>query len=473
VINRLNSRFENLETNLIDQYIILAGITFLAAGLRLYRLGEWSFWGDEVAWMDFSRIIFDYPITRWPVSPLLIHQALKFLGTSEFSARVVPALLGIVTVPDFLAKNIYGSLAALISALLLAISPWHLYWSQNARFYTSLLLFYTLALFTFYFAVERDRLIYMLISLIFLGLAYQERKLALMLVPVAAAYLILLRVLPLERPAGLSFRNVGLLFLPFLPLVIRFSLPIIQMRSSWLNIFGRINNSPFWILSGVIYYVGLPLVIISVFGAFYLLVNKDRAALLLSLAVAIPLLTIMVFSLFQYSANRYVFISLPAFVILASVAVKDLLVNTQNKTRFLGIGVLMILVLTALSEDVLYYRYQNGNREDWRAAIKFVRQNKKDGDLVVVADPRVGDYYLPNETTGMWSLDPSRLERQDGDVWIVEDKSVDGLYPNLLRWIQSNTQLVAVYDVNVRARNFKLRVYLYQPGKEQVPITIR
>jgi hypothetical protein len=40
-------------------------------------------------------------------------------------------------------------------------------------------------------------------------------------------------------------------------------------------------------------------------------------------------------------------------------------------------GVLMILVLTALSEDVLYYRYQNGNREDWRPAIEFVEQNKK------------------------------------------------------------------------------------------------
>jgi hypothetical protein len=91
----------------------------------------------------------------------------------------------------------------------------------------------------------------------------------------------------------------------------------------------------------------------------------------------------------------------------------------------------------------------------------------------VVADQRVGDYYLPNETIGMWSLEPSRLEGHDGNVWIVEDMNVDELYPDLLEWIQSNTQLVAVYDVNVQARNFKMRVYLYEPGKEQVPITIR
>jgi mannosyltransferase len=475
VINRLTLGFRNLENNIFGQYIILAGMTFLTAGLRFFRLGEWSFWGDEVAWMNFSQIIFDYPVLRWPVSPLLIHQALKFLGTSEFSARVVPALLGVITVPVlyFLVKNIFGSLAALISALLLAISPWHLYWSQNARFYTSLLFFFTLALFVFYFAVEENRPFYLLISLIFWALAFQERRLALMLLPVVAGYFIFLTILPIEKPVGLRIQNVALFFLPLLPLAIRFSQPIVEWSSSWANAFGRINNSPFWIFSGVVYYVGLPLVILSVCGAFYLLVNKNRAALLLSLAAAIPLLTLMVFSLFQYSANRYAFISLPAFIILASVAVKELLVDTQNKTRFLGMGVLMILVLTSLSEDVLYYRYQNGNRADWRAAIEFVKQNKRDGDLVVVADQRVGDYYLPNETIGMWSLEPSRLETYDGSVWIVEDMNVDELYPDLLEWIQSNTQLVAVYDVNVQARNFKMRVYLYEPGKEQVPMTIR
>jgi hypothetical protein len=115
--------------------------------------------------------------------------------------------------------------------------------------------------------------------------------------------------------------------LPILPLAMRFSSPIVEWSSGWANAFGRINNSPFWILSGVVYYVGLPLVIIPVFAAFYLLVNKNRAALLLSLAVVIPLLIIMAFSLFQCLANRYVFVSLPAFIILASVAVKELLVD--------------------------------------------------------------------------------------------------------------------------------------------------
>jgi hypothetical protein len=84
----------------------------------------------------------------------------------------------------------------------------------------------------------------------------------------------------------------------------------------------------------------------------------------------------------------------------------------------------------------------------------------------VVADQKVGDFYLPNETIGMWSFDLARIENHSENVWIVEDMNVDELYPDLLNWIQSSAQLVAVYDVKVRARNIKLRVYLYEPVKE-------
>ena len=31
----------------LTSYLVLAGVILLAAGLRFYKLGEWSFWGDE------------------------------------------------------------------------------------------------------------------------------------------------------------------------------------------------------------------------------------------------------------------------------------------------------------------------------------------------------------------------------------------------------------------------------------------
>ena len=38
-------------------------------------------------------------------------------------------------------------------------------------------------------------------------------------------------------------------------------------------------------------------------------------------------------------------------------------------------------------------------------------------------------------------------------------------YPDVVRWIRANTQLVANLDVHFRARNFKMRVYLYAPDE--------
>ena len=81
-----------------------------------------------------------------------------WLGVNEWNARLIPALLGVVSLPllYFPIKKMFNPLVSLVAVLLLAFSPWHLYWSQNARFYVALLLFYTLALFLFYLGLEED-----------------------------------------------------------------------------------------------------------------------------------------------------------------------------------------------------------------------------------------------------------------------------------------------------------------------------
>ena len=78
------------------QYLGLAVITLLAAALRFYRLGEWSFWIDEIftinhAMSHFSTIellLKNIPPSRnWiPVSVILDAQALKLWGVTEWSA---------------------------------------------------------------------------------------------------------------------------------------------------------------------------------------------------------------------------------------------------------------------------------------------------------------------------------------------------------------------------------------------------
>lgn len=484
MIKRVNTKILELGRKPVAQYWLLIVITIIAAALRFYKLGAWSFWGDEMITVRVVNEVFNGGLIptqflKRGLSLMLIGPTLTLLGTSEWSARLVPALIGVISIPAFYfpIRKMFGPAVALLAGLLLAVSPWHLYWSQNARYSTMLLLFYTLALLTFYFGIEEDRPWYLLLSLFFLGLAVMERLMALFFVPVVVSYLALLRIMPFEKPAGLRLRNLVVFFLPSLFGALFLALPYLQQAGFWQNQFGQFfgwtNNNPFWILAGVVYYVTIPTFCFGILGGLYLLVKKNRAALLLSLGALLPLLAIMVISLFFYTANRYVFVSLTSLIILASVAAKELFWQTPKSVKLLAAGAWLMLLLMPLGEDVLYYKYQNGNRDNWRGAFALIKQQKKADDLVVTGNPLLGDYYLQEKTSGMERLDLTQIEGNENRVWFVEDMTVEPKWPQVVDWLQQNAQLVATMDVHVQARNFKMRVYIYDPDKPQINIVSR
>jgi hypothetical protein len=447
------------------EFWILAVITGLAVGLRLYKLGEWSLWGDEIITVNRALDIFHLSPSRYSVSLILTNFTLNWFGVEEWTARLVPAILGVITIPAiyFPTRKIFNPEVALLTGLFLAISPWHLYWSQNARFYTAILLFYTLALFAFYYGIERDRPWYLVLFLVLFGLAIQERLFALFLVPVVVGYLVLIKILSFEKPSGLNFRNVLILLLPGFAGALVVSWKFLRNPSSWLVKFGWVNNNPFWILSGVVYYVGIPILCMGLVGALLLLLEKNRAALLFSLAAVTPFISVLILSLVQYTANRYVFVSLISWIILASVAVRELFSRLQDNGRFLAIGVFLILFLFPLGENVLYYKYQHGNRDNWKAAYSFIRERIEPGDMIVTANRSLSNFYLQEEAIGMASLEKGDLDNIDQRVWFVEDMNVENKWSWIHRWVTERAQLVANFDNVVEARNFKMRVYLYEP----------
>jgi mannosyltransferase len=461
---------ERIQTNLKNvkiQYIILAAITLLAAVLRFYKLGEWSFWYDEIFTLRDVNNLLEISIIEQQFSRALIYIAVNLLGTNEFNARLVPALVGTITIPIlyFPTRKMFSPAVAIFSALFLAISPWHLYWSQNARFYTTLLFFYMLGLFLVYFAIEKDKPWYLVFALILLGLAVLERLFAVMLVPVIGGYLIALKVLPIEKPAGFRARNIWILMIPTIIIGLVGSYQFISNPEKWLEGFGRINNNPIWILSGLTFYIGLPFLCMGAVAAVYFLVKKNRAVLLLTFAAIIPIIALMVLSLFQYSANRYAFVSLISWLILAGLGFWELFSQSKGRAWILVSGVLLILMLVPMSENILYYQYQNGNRDNWTAALRLVNRSKVPGDRVVLTNTKLGDYYTEGEETiNFWRIDYDSLSTEEGRVWFIEDNNLGEKQPKILRWVEQNSDLIANYDVHVRARIFKMRVYLYNPA---------
>ncbi|MGD8752182.1 MAG: hypothetical protein PVG14_12205, partial [Anaerolineales bacterium] len=75
------------------EFWILAVITGLAVGLRLYKLGEWSLWGDEIITVNRALDIFHLSPSRYSVSLILTNFTLNWFGVEEWTARLVPAIL--------------------------------------------------------------------------------------------------------------------------------------------------------------------------------------------------------------------------------------------------------------------------------------------------------------------------------------------------------------------------------------------
>jgi 4-amino-4-deoxy-L-arabinose transferase-like glycosyltransferase len=126
----------------------LAGIVALGLGLRLYRLQHLSLWLDENSTIYFAR--FSWPrvlgLEGWYDNhPPLYFALIKLVTTlipEIHAARLTSAVAGAATLPVLavLGARLVNWRAGLIAALVLAISPLHIWYSQEARMYAPVVL---------------------------------------------------------------------------------------------------------------------------------------------------------------------------------------------------------------------------------------------------------------------------------------------------------------------------------------------
>jgi mannosyltransferase len=123
-------------------------LTFAAGLLRIFRLGSNSLWVDEFATLQTvtlplsqiarsaAEVAFCPPLYFW-----LVHGLVSLAGVSEVSLRLVSAIAGTLTIPVawVLVRELTGNrYTAAVCASLLAVSPLHIWYSQEARAYALL-----------------------------------------------------------------------------------------------------------------------------------------------------------------------------------------------------------------------------------------------------------------------------------------------------------------------------------------------
>lgn len=123
---------------------MVGALTVCGAILRLYQLGTESFWIDEALtrmWITAPRLSGTFASITEGVHPpayfLCLRAWAAVTGTSLESMRIFSALFSIATIPLFFvfARHLMGRAAALFSTAILALSPFHVYYAQEARAY--------------------------------------------------------------------------------------------------------------------------------------------------------------------------------------------------------------------------------------------------------------------------------------------------------------------------------------------------
>lgn len=140
----------------------------IAAGLRFCLLGHNSLWADEFA----SLMTALPPLVQIPAAALrndafepplyfgLLHGVIRMIGTSDASLRLISAVAGTLTVPLIwiLVRQLSRSVSiAGTAALLLAVNPLHIWYSQEARPYALVVCVGSAALLCLARALDRDR----------------------------------------------------------------------------------------------------------------------------------------------------------------------------------------------------------------------------------------------------------------------------------------------------------------------------
>src|SRR5438105_12508372 len=151
--------------------LLLVAILVAAGGLRYYQLGERSLWFDELTTAEATGLhslgdVLAYtPSNRMPLDLVLVWGLnLLGLGDGDLAVRVPAAIAGtlLVAAVFLLARRLFGLAGGFVATVAAAVSPFAVWYSQDASPYALLMLFVTLQVCAAVRAAEYGQLLHWL-----------------------------------------------------------------------------------------------------------------------------------------------------------------------------------------------------------------------------------------------------------------------------------------------------------------------
>ena len=436
-------------------YLLPFAIFLFGLALRLYRLGDNSFWLDEAGVALAARAetlggmlsVVRSHVLAMPLDYLVVWLVGR-VDTSEFALRLPAALWGAFSLP--LAYALYRRFIprapALLGMLILALAPLHIQYSQELRFYASLVFFHLLATLLLWHAVQnpapRRWVLFTLAAII--GVYFHPY--VLLCFATGAVWLLQLglRAEPArERRIGLLASGLAVLVAFLIGYVTfsasnTFAIPLMAMVESPVGaVLAGLGWLPFYAVQpGVDWLWGAVLAVLQIAGIVLIArrsVRSGAAGLILGtlLQGAAVLLSDVVGHYF-FAPRQWIFL-LPALCMAAGVGV-DAAARALNRavgggSPRLGYAIAALaLVLVALPA---IRAYQQDDKGDSRALVRAILTEWQPGSNVLVYPSYEGyvyKYYLdytdpvPEAAERVWGVtwnDLRQLGAWGSQAWLI------------------------------------------------------
>jgi len=417
------------DSNPIRYSILLWIVTLLGVILRLYKLGSHNLWFDELGTILYTSLsIFK---SGNAFSHHLYYVILKYwiflFGKSELSLRFPSVLFGILSILLIyrLGRITFNRKVGIISAFILAISPMHIWYSQEARGYSLSVLLTMLVVYFFYTILKSHKKSYITGFIIVSILAFSNNYFSLYSVITASVFLILYSYKQ-SFMGKMRFKKIesvrqrkDWLILKILVILI-FVIP--QLYSLYLNIIKIVDN--FWIpkptfaailatfynfnagynsMAMVNFIMFITLSLLLIYGIWEWRETKRAELIQLSLFLFAPIIVTFIISqkIPVYLDRQLMFFS-PFYYILISAGLAKI------NNRMISAGIYIIIAFSSLLCLNNYFsnymplplRYHVGVhvKQLVKPAADYISNQLIDGDAVSFSDPSTLSvlYYMPN-----------------------------------------------------------------------------
>ncbi|MBN1357709.1 glycosyltransferase family 39 protein [Candidatus Bathyarchaeota archaeon] len=439
-----------------NKLILILLICVLGFFLRFNNLGGESYWFDETMSLYFSQqdlgAIINPPSYEAHIPPLyylMLHFWIGLFGTSEFAVRSLSAIFGVLSIFALykLGKTLFNVKIAVYSSFILAISIFQIYFSQEARMYSLLMLTTLLSIFFFVKSLNENRKRY--------WVSYIIASILMLYTHAYGIFIIILQFFCLliyyRHEKGVfkkGFTALSLITAGFFPWLIKL-LDVTPYVLEGSSAIGWIPQPDIILIIGTItVFCNSSVVSILVFGyslrSIFTLNNlKKRFANSSSLEnlkrikacvfnssnfsitfcfmwIGIPIILALLISfIFQpIYLPKYLILVSPAFYLLVSKG----LANKNRKLRYI-----LLLILLIDSAVIAYSYYTNPNKEQWREAAFYVQEHETVGDIIIVNAPWLKlsfeQYYTgSNVIVGVQTTDQlseALLTNEHDKLWLI------------------------------------------------------